>query len=68
MADQSGPIVKQAFVIFCIAGALAACGFLEPREEVRQEPGRTTYRAPEGSSVESPDMTPAPEKVPGESR
>jgi len=60
--------VKRTLVIFCIAGAFAACGFFEPQEQVRQEPGRTTYRVPEGSSLESPDITPVPEKVPGESR
>jgi hypothetical protein len=60
--------MKRPLLIFCIAGTFAACGFLQPQEEVRQEPGRTTYRAPEGSSIESPDTTPVPQKVPGESR
>ena len=53
---------------FSIAGAFAACGFFGPQEQVRQEPGRTTYRAAGDNSLERPDITPAPEKVPGESR
>ena len=57
-----------AAVLFSIAGAFAACGFFGPQEQVRQEPGRTTYRVPEGNSLERPDFTPVPEKVPGESR
>jgi hypothetical protein len=57
-----------AAVLFSIVGAFAACGFFGPQEQVRQEPGRTTYRVPEGNSLERPDITPVPEKVPGESR
>ncbi len=57
-----------AAVLFSIAGAFAACGFFGPQEQVRQEPGRTTYRVPEGNSLEPPDITPVQEKVPGESR
>jgi hypothetical protein len=53
---------------FSIAGAFAGCGFLGTQEQVRQEPGRTTYRVPEDNSLERPDVTPVPEKVPGESR
>jgi hypothetical protein len=57
-----------AAVLFSIAGVFAACGFFGPQEQVRQEPGRTTYRVPEGNSLEPPDITPVQEKVPGESR
>ena len=57
-----------AAVLFSIAGAFASCGFFGPQEQVRQEPGRTTYRAAGDNSLERPDITPAPEKVPGESR
>jgi hypothetical protein len=60
--------VKRAFVLVSIAGAFAACGLFGPQEQVRQEPGRATYRVPEGISLEAPDITPVPEKVPGESR
>ena len=57
-----------AVVLFSIAGAFAACGFFGPQEQVRQEPGRTTYRVPEVNSLERPDIPPVPDKVPGESR
>ena len=39
--------MKRTLVLFSIAGAFAGCGFLGPQEQVRQEPGRTTYRVPE---------------------
>ena len=57
-----------AAVLFSIASAFAACGFFGPQEQVRQEPGRTTYRAAEGNSLERPDIIPVQEKVAGESR
>jgi hypothetical protein len=60
--------VKRTLVLFSIAGAFAACGLLGTPEQIRQESGRTTYRAAEDSSLERPDITPVPEKVPGESR
>lgn len=59
---------KRTLVLFFIAEAVAGCGFLGPQEQVRQEPGRTTYRVPEDNSLERPDITPIQEKVPGESR
>jgi hypothetical protein len=60
--------VKRTLVFFSMAAAFAACGFFGAPEQVREEPGRTTYRAPEDNSLERPDITPVPEKVPGESR
>jgi hypothetical protein len=60
--------VRRTLVLFFIAGAFAACGFLGPQEQVRQEHGTTTYRVPEGNSLERPDIPPVQEKVPGESR
>ena len=65
-ADQL--LVERSLVLFSIAGVLASCGLLGPQEQVREEPGRTTYRAAEETSLEGPDTTPVPEKVPGESR
>ena len=61
-------LVKRTLVLFSIAGAFAGCGFLGPQEQVRQESGRTTYRAAEDNSLERPDITPVQEKVLGESR
>ena len=60
--------MKRTLVIFSIACALAGCGLLGPQEEFREEPGSATYRVPEGDSLERPEVTPVPEKVPGESR
>jgi hypothetical protein len=60
--------MKRTFILFSIAGAFASCGFFGPQEQVRQEPGRTTYRVPDSNSLERPDITPVTEKVPGESR
>jgi hypothetical protein len=62
--------VKGIVAILTIAGALAvaACTFFEPREAVRQESGRTLYRAAEENPTDRPDVTPLREKVPGESR
>ena len=67
-SSQNDNCVKRTLVLFFIAGAFAACGFLGPQEQVRQEPGRTTYRVPEENSLERPDITPVQEKVPGEPR
>ena len=60
--------MKRTLALFSIAGAFAGCGLFGPQEQVRQEPGRTTYRVPEDNSLERPDITPVKEKVPGESR
>ena len=68
LKEHLASMFVHAGVLFSIAGAFAACGFFGPQEQVRQEPGRTTYRVPEGNSLEPPDITPVPEKVPGESR
>jgi hypothetical protein len=65
-ADQL--MVKRSLVLFSITGVLTSCGLLGPQEQVREEPGRTTYRAAEDTSLERPDTTPIPQKVPGESR
>ena len=59
-------LVKRTLTLFSIAGAFAGCGFFGSQEQVRQEPGRTTYRVPEDNSLERPDITSVQEKVPGE--
>lgn len=68
LKEHLASMFVHAGVLFSIACAFAACGFFGPQEQVRQEPGRTTYRVPEGNSLERPDITPVQEKVPGESR
>jgi NAD(P)-dependent dehydrogenase (short-subunit alcohol dehydrogenase family) len=68
LAEAGATIAIHTLVLFSIAGAFAGCGFLGQQEQVRQEPRRTTYRVPEGNLLESPDITPVQEKVPGESR
>jgi len=60
--------VKRAFIIFFIAGSFAAGSWFGTPEQVRREPGRATYRAASDNSLDSPEITPVPQKVPGESR
>jgi hypothetical protein len=62
--------VKRIVAIFTIAGsfAIVGCGAFGPGEEVRQEPARTVYRAPDQSPLDVPEMPPLREKVPGETR
>jgi hypothetical protein len=60
--------VERAFILFSIAAAFAGCGLFGTPEQVRQESGRTTYRAVEDNSLERPDIAPVSQKVPGESR
>jgi hypothetical protein len=60
--------VKRTFILFFIAGSFAACSWFGTPEQVRQERGRATYRAAEDNSLEQPEVTPVPQKVPGESR
>ena len=52
-----------------IAGALAiaGCGFFGSGEAVRQDPGRTVYRAAE-APPDLPDIAPVQQEVPGEKR
>ena len=47
---------------------LAGCGWFGPAEEYKTESGRTTYRAAAGNPATREDVTPAPQKLPGESR
>jgi hypothetical protein len=62
--------VKGIVALLTVAGALtnAACTFFEPGEAVREESGRTLYRAAEENPTDRPDVTPLREKVPGETR
>jgi hypothetical protein len=46
----------------------AGCSLFRTPEEVREQSDRTVYRVPGGSVAEMPSPTPAPQKVPGESR
>jgi hypothetical protein len=62
--------VKGIVALLTIAGSLtiAACSLFGPGEAVRQESGRTLYRAAEENPADAPDVVPLREKVPGESR
>jgi hypothetical protein len=62
--------VKGIVALLTLAAALtiAACSFFEPGEAVREESGRTLYRAAEENPTDAPDVTPLREKVPGETR
>jgi hypothetical protein len=62
--------VKGIVALLMVAGALtiAACSFFESGEAVREDSGRTLYRAAEENPTDRPDVTPLREKVPGETR
>ncbi len=62
--------VKGIVALLTIAGSLtiAACSVFGPGEAVRDESGRTLYRAAEENPADAPDVAPVREKVPGESR
>jgi hypothetical protein len=62
--------VKGIVALLTVAGVLtiAACSFFEPGEAVREQSGRTLYRAAEENPTDRPDVTPLREKVPGETR
>jgi len=61
--------VKRLTAAFTIVIALviAGCGLLGSGEAVKQDSGRTVYRAPE-APPELPDIAPVPQEVPGEKR
>ena len=61
-------VTKRTLAFFSIACAFAACGLLGPQEQFREEPGSARYRVPESTAVAPAEITPVPEKVPGESR
>jgi hypothetical protein len=63
--------VNVVFLFFAIALTffLASCGFFGGAEEVGQpQSGRTVYRSASDTSPDAAVATPAPQKVPGESR
>jgi hypothetical protein len=48
-------------MLFC-----SGCGFFgSPREEVTQQPNKAVFKSAE-TPTEEPDLTPVPQKVPGE--
>jgi hypothetical protein len=55
-------------VIFIPALFLVGCSWFGPAEEYKTESGRTTYRAAAENPATRADVTPAPQKIPGESR
>jgi hypothetical protein len=57
-----------ALLTVAVALTIAACSFFEPGEAVREESGRTLYRAAEENPTDRPDVTPLRERVPGETR
>jgi hypothetical protein len=62
--------MKRIIAVPAIAGSLfiAACGMFGPVEKVQQQPNKTVYRAAGENPFETPSVTPAPQKVPGEKR
>jgi len=57
-------------ILFATIAALSVtgCEWFGPVEKYKTEPGRTTYRAAEENPATRSDVTPAPQKIPGESR
>jgi len=47
---------------------LAGCGWFGAPEAYKSESGRTTFRAANENPSEHGEATPAPQKIPGESR
>jgi hypothetical protein len=44
------------------------CSWFGSPEAYKSESGRTTFRAANETPTEHPEVTPAPQKIPGESR
>jgi hypothetical protein len=55
-------------VVFVTTFLLSGCEWFGPAEKYKTESGRTTYRAAEENPATGADVTPAPQKIPGESR
>jgi hypothetical protein len=56
------------FVAIIAMTFFSGCAFLgSPREEVNQQPNKAVFTSAE-PSTEDPDVTPAPQKVPGETK
>jgi hypothetical protein len=47
---------------------IAACGMFGPSEQVQQQSNKTVYRSTAENPIESPTVTPSPQKIPGETR
>jgi hypothetical protein len=60
--------VKRILTAVAITAVFFGCGLFKEPEELREQSGRTVYRVPGGSLAEMPSPTPAPPKIPGESR
>jgi hypothetical protein len=60
--------VKQIIAASALGGSLfiAACGMFGPAEQVQRQPNKTVYRSADESPIDSPTVTAAPQKVPGE--
>jgi hypothetical protein len=48
--------------------SLFGCSWFGPAEQYKTESGRTTYRAAKENPATRSEVTPAPQKIPGESR
>jgi len=62
--NQVKPIFHAAILITTFF--LVGCEWFGPAERYKSESGRTTFRAADQSQAE-PEVTPAPQKMPGES-
>jgi PBP1b-binding outer membrane lipoprotein LpoB len=60
--------VKRIVLAITAIFFLAGCSWFGSPEAYKSESGRTTFRAANESPTEHPDVTPVPQKIPGESR
>jgi hypothetical protein len=65
--DVAGVKKLTAALTILVALAVAGCGLLGSGEAVKQDSGRTVYRAAEAPS-DLPDIAPVQQEVPGEKR
>ena len=64
--NQVKPVFHAAILITTFF--LAGCEWFGPAERYKSESGRTTFRAADESPATRPEVTPAPQKIPGEGR
>jgi hypothetical protein len=60
--------VKRIVLAIATIFFFAACGWFGSPEAYKSESGRTTFRAANERPSEQSEVTPAPQKIPGESR
>jgi len=60
--------LKTIAVVITATFLFGSCSWFGPAEQYKTESGRTTYRAAEENPATSSEVTPASQKIPGESK